>query len=128
MRQTYLQIAQMCTGIVIAVLLGLHMVIMHLDAILGLFGVRISDATAFTSMIERSRQGLWAAIYVLLLVFALYHALNGLRNVVLELTSSRKGERITTGVVIFIGVVFLIVGVYTPIALLSSNAPFTMFK
>jgi succinate dehydrogenase / fumarate reductase membrane anchor subunit len=123
MRQTYLQIAQMCTGILIAILLGLHMAVMHLDAILGFFGVKITDVTAFTSMIERSRQGLWAAIYILLLVFALYHALNGLRNVVLEITASRKGERITTGVVIFIGVVFLVVGVYAPIALLSSNAP-----
>ena len=41
MRNTYLQILQLITGVCIAVLLGIHMVITHLDAILGFFGIMV---------------------------------------------------------------------------------------
>ena len=37
MRNTYLQFAQLISGVFIAILLGIHMVIMHLDKILNFF-------------------------------------------------------------------------------------------
>jgi succinate dehydrogenase hydrophobic anchor subunit len=126
MRNTYLQFTQFITGILIAVLLGIHMVNMHLDAILGFLGVKgifgidiAHDPTIFKLMIERARTITFAAIYIALLVFALYHAFNGLRNVVLEMTPSPRAERIVTGIIIFVGVIFLVLGIYAPIALLS---------
>lgn len=119
MRNTYLQLVQLITGILIAVLLGIHMVIQHLDAILGFFGIDVRHATSWPSMVERAKQGIWAFIYIALLIFTLYHAFNGLRNIVLELTPSARSERVVTGIIIFVGVVFLILGIYAPIALLS---------
>ena len=119
MRNTYLQLVQLITGILIAVLLGIHMVIQHLDSILGFFGIDVRHATSWPSMIERAKQGIWAFIYIALLIFTLYHAFNGLRNIVLELTPSAHAERVVTGIIIFVGVVFLILGIYVPIALLS---------
>jgi succinate dehydrogenase hydrophobic anchor subunit len=119
MRNTYLQFIQLISGVLIAVLLGIHMVIQHLDAILGFFKIDVKDATSWTSMIDRSKQGLWAAIYIALLIFALYHAFNGLRNIILELTPSPRADRIVTVILIILGVIFLCLGVYTPLALLS---------
>lgn len=120
MRNTYLQLLQLVTGILIAVLLGIHMVIMHLDAILGFLGVNITDTTSWTSMLERSRQGIWAGLYIVLLAVVLYHALNGLRNIILELTPSTMTERITTWAIIAFGIIAFIGGTYVPIALLTS--------
>ena len=126
MRNTYLQFIQLITGILIAVLLGIHMVNMHLDAILGFFGVETffgvniaADPTVFGLMKARSQQVVFAGIYIALLIFALYHAFNGLRNIVLELTTSARAERAVTAVIIVVGVIFLAIGIYAPLALLS---------
>ena len=120
MRNTYLQFAQLISGVFIAILLGIHMVIMHLDKILNFFGANIHNVTSWESMKERATQQMWVIIYIALLIFGLYHALNGLRGVLLELTTSVKVERIITGLIIFFGVVFLVLGIYAPLALISS--------
>ena len=120
MRNTYLQFVQLVSGVLIAVLLGIHIVLMHLDKILGFFGIGVADVTAWESMIARSRQGLWVGIYVALLIFGLYHALNGLRNVILESTSSAKIERIVTRVIIAFGIIAFAWGAYVPVALWTS--------
>ena len=120
MRNTYLWFMQLITGIVIAVLLGIHMVLMHLDAILGFFGVDVNDVTSWGSMIERSRQVIWAGLYIALLAVVLYHALNGLRKVILELTPAARAERVTTWVIVAFGIVTFVWCSYVPIALLSA--------
>jgi succinate dehydrogenase hydrophobic anchor subunit len=126
MRNTYLQFTQYITGVLIAILLGIHVVNMHLDTILLFFGVNTffgidiaQDPTVFKLMMERAQTVTFAAIYIALLIFALYHAFNGLRNVLLELTTTPGAEKVVTGVIIFVGVVFLVLGIYTPLALLS---------
>ena len=119
MRNTYLWFIQLVTGVLVAVLLGLHMVVMHLDAILGFFGIDVTNSTSWTSMIERSRQPVWASIYIALLAVVLYHGLNGLRNIILELTPSARIERIVTWVIIIVGIIIFICGSYVPVILLS---------
>ncbi len=118
MRNTYLWLIQLITGVLIALLAGIHAVWMHLDAMLGFFGVDISDVTGWHSMIERSREVMWAGIYIALLAVVLYHALNGLRNIILELTPSARTERIVTWSIIVFGIVVFIWSVYVPISLL----------
>ena len=119
MRNTYLWFIQLVTGILIAVLAGIHTVWMHLDAILGFFGVDVGEVTAWQSMIERSREVMWAGIYIALLVVVLYHALNGLRNIILELTPSARTERIVTWTIAAFGIIVFIWSVYVPISLLT---------
>ena len=120
MRHTYLWVIQLVTGVLIAVLAGIHTVWMHLDAILGFFGVDISEVTAWQSMIERSREAMWAGIYIAMVTVVLYHALNGLRNIILELTPSARTERTVTWVIVVFGVIVFIWSLYVPIALLSA--------
>ena len=120
MRNTYLWFIQLITGALIAVLAGIHTVWMHLDAILGFFGVDVSDATKWHSMIERSREVMWAGIYIALLAVVLYHGLNGLRNIILELTPSARTERIVTWSIVAFGIIVFIWSVYVPITLLST--------
>ena len=120
MRTTRLHLLHMFTGVVIAVLLGIHMVLLHLDAVLGFFGVDATEPTSWQSMIARASQGIWAGIYIVLLAVVLYHALYGLRGIILELNPSVRTERIITWVFIIVGIITFIWGSYVPIFLLSS--------
>lgn len=119
MRTTRLNLLQMLTGILIAVSLGIHMVISHHDTILGLFGVAANQPTSWQSMVERARQGIWASLYIALLAFVLYHALYGLRGIILEVTPSVRTERVITWSFIIIGIIVFVWGAYVPVALLS---------
>jgi len=120
MRTTRLHLLHMLTGVVIAVLLGIHVVVLHLDAILGFFGVDATDPTSWGSMIGRASQGIWAGLYIALLAVVLYHALHGLRGIILEVTPLVKTERIITWSFIIVGIIAFIWGAYVPLALLSS--------
>jgi succinate dehydrogenase / fumarate reductase membrane anchor subunit len=117
MRKTYVQLFHLITGVLIAVLLGIHMVIMHLDNILAFFGAGDLDPTSWVSMIARSGQGLWIGVYIALLAVVLYHGLNGLRGIILEVTSSASTGRILTWVIIAFGAIAFVWGSYVPVAL-----------
>lgn len=117
---TYLWLMQLVTGILIVLFGGTHLVMMHLDNILGFFGVEIGEASGWEAMMTRAVQGFWLAFYIIFLVIALYHGLNGLRGVILELNSSRRWERTWTILIIVLGVVGLGLGVYVPAELFIS--------
>jgi len=117
MRKTHLRLLHLITGALIAVLLGIHMVILHLDTILGFFGVDATEPTSWGAMMGRASQGIWVGLYIALLAFVLYHALNGLRGIILEVTPSPRTERIVTRVIIAFGIIAFIWGAYVPVAL-----------
>jgi len=94
--------------------------LMHLDSILGFFGVNIAESTSWESMMSRADQGIWAGLYIALLALIIYHAFNGLRNIILELTPSARTEHIVTWIIIVFGIVTFIGGTYVPAALLTS--------
>ncbi len=119
MRTTYLRLLQLVTAVLIAVFLGIHMVRMHLDATLGFFGVEATESTSWASMIDRASRGAWVGLYIALLAVDLYHALFGLRDIILEVTPSVKTERIVTWVIIVLGIIFFIGGTYVPVALFT---------
>ncbi len=119
MRNTYLQLLQLASGVIVGILLLIHVAVQRLDVILGYAGLKVSDPLAFSSMMERARQGSWAALYIALLIFALFHACNGLRNMLLETSLSPAAIKVCTGTIIAVGVIFLALGIYTPLVLLG---------
>ena len=120
MRKTYIWLLQLITGILIAVFLGIHMVLLHLDAILGFFGANITDTVGWESMTARAEQGIFVALYIALLVVGLYHGIYGLRNIILETTSSAKVKSIVTWSFIILGIGVFVWATYVPISLLTS--------
>ena len=114
MGKTYLWILQLVTGVLIAVFLGTHLVILHLNDILG-----TTETTSWTSMIGRSSQGIFVTLYIALLAAGLYHGINGLRNLLLEVTKSAKTVRIVNWVFAVLGICIFVWGAYVPVALLS---------
>ena len=120
MRGRYLWLLQLVTGVLIAALLGIHMVSIHLNDILSFFGVDATEPVAWEPMIDRASQGIWAGLYIALLAFVLYHGINGLRGIILEVIPSARAERIINRVLLVFGIIVFIGGTYVPVALLTS--------
>jgi len=119
MRDTYLWLLQLVTGSLIIVFLAVHMVMMHLDNIVGFFGGHIDEPSFWSSMIDRATKGWWLTFYISFLALVLYHALYGLRGIVLEVTPSGRTERVVTGMIWAVGLGAFALGVYAPVHLFT---------
>ncbi|MDP8240213.1 MAG: hypothetical protein P9X24_14080 [Candidatus Hatepunaea meridiana] len=104
MRETKLWTWHIFTGIVILVLLGIHMITMHLDGILGWFNPAGGEAIDWANIVARAKLLIIAILYIVLLAAALYHGLYGFRTILFEL-----GPR--QGIQKFINVLFWILGI-----------------
>ncbi len=105
----------MLAGAVVFFLLGLHMVIMHLDDILLAIGVGHGKAIDATVVFERSQQAFFMLTYIILLGAALYHGLYGMRNILFELTLKKEWETIINWIFIVAGLGLFIYGTYVAI-------------
>jgi succinate dehydrogenase hydrophobic anchor subunit len=114
MFRTRLHLLFLLSGVGIAVLLGIHMVVQHLNIILA---TGDTDPNSWISMIGRSTQWGWVVIYLLLLAFGIYHGLYGLRNIIFELTASERTERYINWAFIIGGLVVFGGASYVPIVL-----------
>jgi succinate dehydrogenase hydrophobic anchor subunit len=98
-------------GAALIALLGLHMTLMHYQAILGWLGAGHEDALAFGSVVGRDRAVAMRVIYVLLLGFATYHGLYGARGVLQEIWSSPPAARVINTALLLVGLVVFVYGV-----------------
>jgi succinate dehydrogenase / fumarate reductase membrane anchor subunit len=98
-------------GAALLVLLGIHMAIMHYDVVLRIFGAAHEPVLTFAAVLARDRDAVMRAVYVLLLVCALYHGLYGLRGVLREIWPSQRAGRAVTAAVIALGLVVFVYGV-----------------
>jgi succinate dehydrogenase hydrophobic anchor subunit len=102
MRDQKLWTWHVLAGLVILVLLGLHMAIMHLDAILGIFNPAGGHPVDWANVVARAKSVGFTASYVILLGVALFHGLYGLRNILFELNPAPWLRRVV-GVVLLLG-------------------------
>ena len=118
MRESTLWILHIFAGVIILVLLGLHMFIMHLDAILGFLNVGYENTVSSATVFERSKQVFFVVTYILLLGTALYHGFYGLRNILFELSLKRGMEK-SLNLFLSVGALFLFLyGTYVAVFVL----------
>ncbi len=120
MRESTLWMLNLIAGAVILVLLGVHMAIMHLDAVLGFVGLAANSGVEASAVFARSKQALFMASYIILLGAALYHGLYGLRNILFELTLSRGAEKFINWFFIVAGLALFVYGGYVAVAVFQS--------
>jgi succinate dehydrogenase/fumarate reductase cytochrome b subunit len=117
MRETKLWTWHLIAGVAILVLLGLHMLTMHVGQLTGLFVADTSLSTvAPENSVARDGQLLLTIGYVLLLGVALYHGLYGLRNILLELTLGPGTARALTVVLVIVGLGLFTLGTWAAIS------------
>jgi succinate dehydrogenase / fumarate reductase membrane anchor subunit len=89
-------------GLVVLVFLALHMAIMHVDAVLGVFNEPGTEAIEWANVAARARSVFFVLTYVVLLGAALFHGLYGLRNILFELN---PGAGLKKGLAVLLTVV-----------------------
>ncbi len=99
-------------GAIILVLLGLHMTIMHLDALVGIFNPAGDHPIAWANVIARGKSAFFLVTYVLLLAAALFHGLYGLRNILFELNPGSGAKKALNGLLVTAGVLLFVVGTW----------------
>jgi succinate dehydrogenase/fumarate reductase cytochrome b subunit len=103
MRETKYWTWHMAAGVVILFLLGLHMLIMHLGGTTHLFTPHAGEAVSKANSLFRDGRLFFTVTYILLLGVALYHGLYGLRTILFELTLKPAVEKLTTVVLVVLG-------------------------
>ena len=101
---------QRVTGVFLVGLLAAHIIVNHFTN-LGAAGVstRETELITFENVAHRLAGGLlgftWWTIDLMLLAFVLYHGLNGIRNIALDMGVKKQGDRLVTMTLTGIGVV-----------------------
>ncbi len=102
----------MTSAVVLLVLLGMHMMIMHLDGTLALFNPAWGKPLAWGAVLKRAGSAFFTASYVLMLAAALFHGFYGLRTMITELTGSAAVRRATSIAVWTAGLALFGLGAY----------------
>jgi succinate dehydrogenase/fumarate reductase cytochrome b subunit len=105
----------MTAGVVLLLLLGLHMLIMHMGTAL-VFAPYGSDPTSFENSLFRDGKLFFTVTYVVLLAVGLYHGLYGLRTLLFELTLKPGTEKTITIVLLIMGVGLFGLGTWAAVA------------
>lgn len=116
MRESRLWFWHIISAVIILVFLGIHMGIMHLDAILVALGVGSGDPVRSADVFRRGRQLFFMITYIVLLGSALFHGLYGLRSILWELSLSRALEKAVGGLCAVAGFALFIYGSYVAVA------------
>ncbi|MBM3156844.1 MAG: hypothetical protein FJ004_06125 [Chloroflexi bacterium] len=106
MRETHFKSLQYLTGIGIFFLVGLHLLISHLSS---------GEPEAWSSVAKRAASAGWLTIYILILIFGIYHVMHGVRGIVLEFSLPPTAVKALNWAIIFIGVAIFGYAVYIPI-------------
>ncbi len=103
---------QRITGVLLVVLLAVHIGVEHFGN-LDKPGVRTREREliVFSDVAHRMSMALWWVIDVALLAFVLFHGLNGIRNIALDLGVKSRGDKLVTGVLTVIGLAAFAFGI-----------------
>ena len=112
MRDQKLWTWHLAAGAIILILLGLHMAIMHLDALLGVFNPAGGHPIDWANVVARGQSLAFTLTYILLLGTALFHGLYGLRNILFELDPAPPLKKALSWVLILVGVGLFIFGTW----------------
>ncbi len=116
MKDSKLWTLHLFAGIVIIFLLGLHMLIMHLDDIIGILNPAGGSAIEWKNVYERAKMVSFVFIYIILLGAALYHGFYGLNKIIGETNIKDKLRSFVGYLILIVGILLFIIGAYGAIA------------
>lgn len=106
----------MTAGVALLLLLGLHMLIMHMVGTAQWFAPYGTEADEMKNSLFRDGKLFFTVTYILLLGAALYHGLYGLRTMLFELTLKPVAEKTITVVLLVVGLGLFGLGTWAAVA------------
>ena len=118
MKDTKLWTWHMASGVVILVLLGAHMLTMHLNGVLPLESLNpaADDPLDWANVVARGREVSQVVGYIFLVGFGLFHGLYGLRNILFELNPAAGLKRLISAVLLLLGLGLFVYGAWSAVA------------
>ncbi len=110
MRETRLWSLHILVIPIIAVLLGMHLALMHYAPVF--YGVSVDKAREYATMLERGKSVAQLVIYMLLLVAGLYHGLYGLRGILREQPLTPTLVKVVDVGILLFGLLIFALGTY----------------
>ena len=104
---------------IIAVLLGMHLALMHYAPVF--YGMSVDKAREYSTMIERGKSVAQFVIYILLLIAGLYHGLYGLRGILRELPLTPTMVKVVDVGILLLGLAIFALDTY--VTWWTFNAP-----
>lgn len=93
----------MVSGILLLVLVAIHLYVTHFAS---------EGALSYSSVVTRLSSPGFKAIYAVLLLAVVYHAINGMRAIFLDLTLSDTGRKAVNILSLIVGILVFGYGVY----------------
>ncbi|HJW91709.1 MAG TPA: hypothetical protein VJ436_13800, partial [Anaerolineales bacterium] len=115
MADVWVWILQRVTGIALILFLGIHIGVLHFIELAQ--GIYIN----FGSVHQRLSTVLFVVVDYSLLALVLYHALNGLRNVIFDFELSDSTRRLVNRGLLLFGVIFFAYGVWGLLPLIAGK-------
>jgi len=94
---------QRVTGGALLILLTLHIVVNHIFNIAEVEDDVLPGLVVYSDVADRFETAAYWVIAVLLLSFALFHGLNGIRNILLDYGLRGTGDKVATGALLGVG-------------------------
>jgi len=116
MRETAYWTWFIIAGIVLFFLLGLHMMIMHLDGLLGIFNPAGTVSVEWKNVVFRNKSLFFTITYIIMLAAALYHGFYGFRTILFELGLKKATQRLITVFFWIVGIGLFVFGAYAALA------------
>ncbi len=121
MKDTPLWTWHVIAGVVILVLLGMHMVTMHLSDVLHISGPGSSNPAGgspldWANVSARAQAVIYMFFYIALLGFGLFHGLYGLKNIIHEMNPPPGLMKIVSVLIVVVGFGLFVLGTWAAIA------------
>lgn len=115
MRESFFWFLQPLTALAMCFFLVGHMVLMHLDRVLGFLGIEVGDVLRYEAVMGRGASTFWLVFYLLFLAVALYHGLYGLRGIILEWIGKKKFDALVTVLILAVGAIAFAYGAFVTV-------------
>lgn len=112
MRESLLWASFMKAAALLVIMLGFHMLMMHMHILLGFFGFHVGNILEYSSVMGRAGSPVWTLFYLVFLAVALYHGLYGLRSILLEIFAGKNALTLINSLVLVVGSIAFVYGAY----------------
>lgn len=115
MKKINFWIIHLIAGFFIFFLLLWHTLYMHYPSLIKQMGYGTTSPLIFSEVIQRTKSSSFKIAYVLFLIFVLYHAFYGLKNIIVETEFGKKFENLIKILISIIAIILFIYGLFTTI-------------